>query len=161
MTPKRFAGLTADILLELGNLERLIEEVSDIPAGAPFSMLIVRGVGSTLHDFYSGAEKIFQIIALNIDGDLPRGEDWHVQLLRRMSTSVPDVRPPVITHDLESNLNEYLRFRHLFRNIYGFELKWHRLKELTDGLPRVYGDLRTQVESFLAFLAELDQATSD
>lgn len=160
MTPKRFAGLRADIQLELRNLERLIEEVGNLPEEAPSSILIVRGVGSTLHDFYSGTEKIFQIIALNLDGDLPSGEDWHTQLLRRMSTSVPDVRPPVITRDIELTLNEYLRFRHLFRNIYGFELKWHRLKELADDLPGVYDDLRRQIESFLNFLAELDQATS-
>lgn len=32
MTPKRFAGLRADIQLELRNLERLIEEVGNLLA---------------------------------------------------------------------------------------------------------------------------------
>lgn len=161
MTPRRFGGLRADIQLELNNLERLMDEIGDLPLDAPANILIVRGVGSALHDLYSGTEKIFQLIALNLDGDLPRGEDWHTQLLRRMSTPVPDVRPPVITSDLEVNLSEYLRFRHVFRNIYGFELKWHRLRELVDHVPGVYSQLREQVEAFLRFLAELDQATSD
>lgn len=161
MKPYRFAGLRADIKLELSNLERLMEEAKALPADAPENILIIRGVASVLHDLYSGAEKIFQLIALNLDGDLPRGEDWHTQLLRRMSTSVPDVRPPVLTPGLESKLSDYLRFRHVFRNVYGFELKWYRLRELANDVPGVYSELRKQIEAFLDFLAELDQITSD
>lgn len=161
MKPKRFAGLRADIQLELSNLERLIEETKMLPTDTPENILIVRGAASILHDFYSSIEKIFERIALNLDGDLPRGEDWHVQLLHRMSTSVPDVRPPVITPDLESNLSEYLRFRHVFRNVYGFELKWHRLRELVDDMPGVYSELRSQIDVILSFLVDLDQAISD
>lgn len=154
MKPKRFAGLRADIQLELANLERLVEEVRDLPIEAPANKLIVRGVGSILHDFYSGAEKIFQLIALNLDANLPRGEDWHAQLLRRMSASVPDVRPPVITPDLGSSLSEYLSFRQLFRSVYGFEFKWRRLRELADDVPGVYSELHKQIVAFLSLLTD-------
>ncbi|MGB9887889.1 MAG: hypothetical protein ACPLRW_12990, partial [Moorellales bacterium] len=44
---------------------------------------------------------------------------WHKQLLNRMTLEVPEVRPPVISKDLARTLDEYLRFRHVFRNVYG------------------------------------------
>lgn len=122
----RFAGLKADIDRELKNLERLVRSMSDlvkrIPPQGP-TEIELRAAGSLLHDFYTGLEKIFQRIALRVDGDLPVGEDWHLQLLQRMASPLEDLRPQVITEEQAERLEEYLRFRHLFRNIYGFELR--------------------------------------
>jgi len=70
------------------------------------------------------SKKIFSQIAIKIDQDLPAGEGWHIQLLKRMTIPIEGIRPQVIDEKLENDLEEYLRFRHLFRNIYGFELKW-------------------------------------
>ncbi|MBI2265735.1 MAG: hypothetical protein HYU64_11260, partial [Armatimonadetes bacterium] len=92
------------------------------------SSLEVRAAGSILHDFYSGIEKIFRRISSNLDGDMPSGEDWHLELLERMSLAVEGLRPSVISEGAKSKLSEFLRFRHLFRNIYGFELKWEPCK---------------------------------
>jgi len=35
-----------------------------------------------LHSFYSGAERLFEAIANELDGGLPKGEAWHRELLR-------------------------------------------------------------------------------
>jgi hypothetical protein len=86
---------------------------------------------------------------------LPKGDDWHIQLLRRMSTDIPDVRPPVISQDLERDLSEYLRFRHLFRNIYGFDLRWALLDRLFRRLPITERDVASQLGQFSGFLASL------
>lgn len=47
--------------------------------------------------------------------------------------------PPVIAAELRERLKEYLGFRHLFRNIYGIELKWDKLKDLLILLTTVGG----------------------
>lgn len=136
----RFAALKADIDRELRNLERLTRELKEIlSTTAEGSPTRVRAAGSVLHDFYTGVEKIFRRIAVRIDQDLPTGEDWHIQLLQRMAVPVEEIRPRVIDEKLESDLEEYLRFRHLFRNIYGFELKWRRCRPLGDDLWRFKG----------------------
>lgn len=153
----RFAALKADIDRELRNLERLSRELNEIlSTTAEGSATRVRAAGSVLHDFYTGVEKIFRRIAVRIDQDLPTGEDWHVQLLQRMAVPVEGIRPRVINEKLETNLEEYLRFRHLFRNIYGFELKWEKCQPLVENLDKVLGDLKEQIKKFAAFLDSIE-----
>ena len=38
------------------------------------------GVALNLHGFYSELERIFEIIAINVDGIKPVGESWHQEL---------------------------------------------------------------------------------
>lgn len=154
----RFAGLKADIDRELKNLGRLARSMDDLVdkiSSKGATEVELRATGSFLHDFYTGLEKIFQRIALKVDGDLPAGGDWHLQLLQRMAIPVEGIRPPVISEQQAERLEEYLRFRHLFRNIYGFELKWERCKPLAQGLEDLLQQLKAQIEKFKDFLDSL------
>jgi hypothetical protein len=56
-------------------------------------------------------------------------------------------------------LEELLRFRHLFGNLYGFELEWPRLRALLRRVPGVWRALRRDLEAFVRFLdaAGLDE----
>ncbi len=149
----RFAALKADIDQEVRNLERLLCEMNEIfSTTQEGSTARVRAAGSILHDFYTGVERIFRQIGVRIDQDLPREEDWHIQLLHRMAVPVEGIRPRVIDEKLEAKLEEYLRFRHLFRNIYGFELKWDRCQPLVENLDQVFSDLKEQIDKFESFL---------
>lgn len=151
-----FAALRADIDREMRNLERLSQElVRVLVATTEGTSARVRAAGSVIHDFYTGAEKIFRRIAIRMDQDLPTGEDWHVQLLHRMAVSVEEIRPAVIDETLEDQLEEYLRFRHLFRNIYGFDLKWERCQPLAERMDKTFGDLKEQIGIFENFLSSI------
>jgi len=88
----------------------------------------LRGIGSLLHDFYTAVEDVFEAIAGNVNGAVPDGESWHKDLLVKMSIPIPELRPAVISQDLRWKLDEYLRFRHVFRNVYGHLLYWERLR---------------------------------
>lgn len=88
-----------------------------------------RAAGSILHDFYTGVEKVFCDIANKTGKGLPSGEDWHIRLLKSMAES-KGKRPAVISLDMMERLKEYLGFRHLFRNIYGVQLDWDKLRLL-------------------------------
>jgi len=132
------------------------EEWSGKLAGYP-DVVRVRTGGGILHDFYCGVERIFRLIAARIDQDLPDGADWHVQLLQRMATDIETVRPAVLDDALLRQLDEYLRFRHLFRNIYGFALEWERCSELLAGLPALFDELDRQLAVFDTFLYTLER----
>lgn len=154
----RFAALKADIDREVRNLERLTREMDEILGGTPEGSAVkVRAAGSVLHDFYTGVEKIFRRIATRIDQDLPIGENWHIQLLQRMAVPVEGIRPRVIDEQLEIDLEEYLRFRHLFRNVYGFELKWGRCQPLVENLGKIFTNFKEQVDRFKRFLDSIEQ----
>ena len=76
-------ALNKEINIELENLTRLVREMGDLTGrfvGEP-DFIQTRAAGSILHDFYCGIEKIFERIAIRIDGGLPKGGDWHTELL--------------------------------------------------------------------------------
>lgn len=147
--------LALEVENELRNLERVTERLTRFLKQAPAEPdeMQVQGAGKHLHDFYNGVERIFERIAVRIDGDVPAGPGWHMLLLQRMSQPFGSHRPAVIDRALEVELSECLRFRHLFRHTYGYDLQWKRVRELSEALPNILGTLRTQVERFLAALA--------
>jgi len=66
-----------------------------------------------------------------------------------MTLGIEDIRPPVISKKLAAELDEYLAFRHLFRNIYGFELESNRLNILVEKFPATADLFFDEINSFL------------
>ncbi|MDY7079293.1 MAG: nucleotidyltransferase domain-containing protein [Chloroflexota bacterium] len=147
--------LRQEIQLELDNLARIAGSTRAFLArlSAQPDEYEIRSIGSLLHDFYSGVERIFERIAVRLDGDLPAGSSWHTYLLQRMTAPWAEVRPVVIDQELATRLQDYLRFRHLFRHTYGFDLQWEKCQGLAEGMMETLETLRTQVMAFLRSLA--------
>jgi len=158
MLHKKTNGFLADLERELKNLELLMQERTEFfleLSGKP-TKIFVRACASILHDFYSGIEKILERIASEIDGGAPRGYDRHLQLLQRMLSPVPDTRPAVIEASLGEALDEFMRFRHVFRHQYGFQLRWPQVKELADQIPAVHRRFVEQIRAFEQWLQTAD-----
>jgi len=160
MNEHSFSGLIADIELGKKSLGRVLLHRNQVLAQKDLlsDFFQTSAGGVVLHDFYNTVEKIFQQISLEMDGGLPKGDAWHQQLLRRMTVPASGRRPAVIDSDLAESLSEYLRFRHLFRHIYGFELVWERIEPLLDGMATIHAALVADLDQFIAYLmtAETD-----
>jgi len=73
-----------------------------------------------------------------------------------MTIPVEGLRPRVISQEIAAELDEFLAFRHLFRNIYGFELKGSRIDNLSEKFEKVSKQFETEIRNFLEVLrAEL------
>lgn len=61
---------------ELASMERATQAVEQFLANGPEqpSELEIAGLGKYLHDFYNGAERLFERIAVALGEELPRGE---------------------------------------------------------------------------------------
>jgi hypothetical protein len=59
----------------------------------------INSVALNLHSLYSGLERIFELIAVELDGGALGGADWHTELLRQMTLDLTPVRPPVLSKD--------------------------------------------------------------
>ena len=140
---KEMSGL---ILAELDSMQQLVKELTECKGD---SHILRRAKGSILHDFYSACERVFEIIARGINGGVPDSEYWHKSLLYQMTLEVKDVRPAVISRTLAAELDEYLAFRHLFRNIYGFELEGKRLDRLVENFGEIVKSFRKEIEAFI------------
>ena len=158
MTPdEAFARrLAAEIEHELERLVELQDELANAPHGD--DRFTLRARGSVLHDFYSGVERVFVRIAEELNGGVPQGEQWRRQIITDMSLEIPGVRPAAIDAALAEELGGYLRFRHVFRNVYGSLLQADRMRPLEERLPHVLTAFLTQIRAFLTWIVG-DQAS--
>jgi hypothetical protein len=145
---QRIIRLKATLKSELEELEKLKREID----GLNIEETHPRILGSILNDFYTGVERIFSRIAEELEGGLPNGASWHRELLNGMSIALEEIRPAVIREELKEQLDEYLRFRHLFRNVYGFHLDKTKLTKLINGLEDVFIDFQQAIQEFNQFL---------
>ena len=138
---------------ELDSLERLPEEYASIPPAID-EWIRIRTKASLLHDFYTGLERVFSRIAQELNGGIPNTEQWHRDLLKDMSLDLEGIRPPVISKALLGDLLPFLKFRHLFRNLYGFELDRDKMSPLDRDFRAVSARSLSEIRSFLEWMKE-------
>ena len=150
---EKYKELKNDVKHEIESLEKLITELKDV--GDVSSISTRRVIGSILHDSYNCCERIFRLIVGEINGAIPFGFEWHRQLLNKVIHEVENLRPPIISEKMASELEEYLEFRHVFRNIYGFELLGDRILRLKEKHSIVFIDFIKEINDFLDRLDKL------
>ena len=131
---------------ELENINLLLKEISEYKEN---SYVYRRAKGSILQDFYNACERIFEVIGREINGGLPFTEQWHKKLLYQMTIGIKGIRPAVISKELAAELDEYFSFRHVFRNIYGFELKGERLDRLVEKFGKIAKSFQKEIKNFI------------
>ena len=105
-------------------------------------------LAALLHSFYTGVENIFKRVAVELDGEPVRGDSWHRELLLRMKSPTAH-RPALLCEELHDSLNEYLRFRHVFRNAYSFDLDWQKMSPLVLRLEETFKMLEKALNDFV------------
>lgn len=158
MGENHFSIIIAEIKQELKHFEQLAPECKqfyELNKNQIDSSTNLRVLGSILHDFYTYIENIFRKIAIFIDDELPSDPTWHSILLNRMSLSIANIRKNVINDDLKETLYDYLRFRHIFRNIYGFKLNWDKMSHLVKSIESTQKTANKQITEFLEFLEKM------
>jgi hypothetical protein len=118
--------------------------------------LYLDSVALNLHGFYFGLEKVFELIARNIDQSIPSGEAWHQELLRQMFTEIKEIRPAIISRESFLALDEYRGFRHVVRNVYTFNLSFRKLEPLVSEIQKVLDQVKKEISNFLSLLENTD-----
>jgi len=57
--------------------------------------------------------------------------------------------PALLSEGLHDTLNEYLRFRQVFRNAYSFDLDWQKMSPLVLRLEETFQELEKALNDFL------------
>lgn len=141
----------SQINLEFSNLHQLIDTyrslLDKVKTQDPDN-IETAAFASMLHSFYSGFENIFKRIAKDIDYTFEKSESWHMDLLDSM-VSPTQKRPAIISPDTKRKLQFYLSFRHVFRSIYSYDLKWSKMKELAVNSEGILILLESEIDAFI------------
>lgn len=154
----RLRELAADIEFELERLRQLEQSIvyvqQEIERDPDHAELFYENLALKLHSFYTGCERIFSLVATELNGGLPSGSDWHKRLLDRMSSD-REGRVAVVKPSTAKQLKEILGFRHVVRSLYGFELDPERIQRLIENYPTVWAQTELDIITFVVWLKEL------
>jgi hypothetical protein len=148
--------LAAEIEDELAALLELAASlkaaVRDMALDTAHETVYLESLALKLHNYYTGCERMFTRISEELNGGLPKSHDWHVRLLKKMTLDIRDIRPAVLRRETAAMLDEYRTFRHIVRNIYGFEIKMTRLRPLLDSFDGAMTAIQSDMKIFVKFL---------
>ncbi|MBM5823501.1 MAG: hypothetical protein FJ082_13910 [Cyanobacteria bacterium K_Offshore_surface_m2_011] len=149
-----------DLRVERSKLETLVESLRVASRALdqdPLPPLWVDAVALRLQSFYTGIERCFVLIVRAINGAPPDGADWHRRLLDRMTVASP-ARPAVLRADTAQSLGELLRFRHVVRHLYAYELEAEPVERLLGKVLGLWPEVSSDLDQFTAWLLELLEA---
>lgn len=96
---------------EVPDLERVVQRTlrawEQVERASDAQTAYLDSVALNLHSFYSGIERLFELIARHVDRTVPSGGTWHRDLLQQMAHDVADVRPAVIGQMSVLTLDEF------------------------------------------------------
>ena len=142
-----------DIEIEIKRIEKLIENYRPLLQNVKIQepdFIELGSLAMLLHSFYNGLKNVFTRIARKIDGEMPKGETWHSQLLEQMTKPTGERNQVVLSNATCKNLEEYLGFRHFSRHAYAFDLEWQLMKELVERIEDVKERALGEIKSFIS-----------
>lgn len=159
---------TATLLALAAEVEAAVPEIDEIVVqgtaahlrllNASEDVLLLTGAGGLLHGFYSRTERVFRDISVALHGADGVGDGWHARSLDLMATDVAGLRPPVISRESRRGMDEYRAFRHVFRNVYVFNLDARRVLPLLTALGPLWAQLRAELLAFALVLCQIAHA---
>lgn len=151
--------LAGRIRRELDDIERAVARADRAARVAQDetvdSQLYVDAAALNLHGFYTGLERVFQQIAEIVDESIPGGSEWHRALLEQMCIEFPAVRPAVLSSATCQALGEFMRFRHVVRNVYAYNLNPGRVRQLVEDCARLFSQIKVELSQFALFLEQI------
>lgn len=94
--------LAKEIENELQGIHKLLLEYQQMPQEK--TIYLLRAKASIIHDFYTAIERIMMKIAEELNGGLPKSDQWHKDLLFDMSLDLEGIRPPLFPKEFYESL---------------------------------------------------------
>ena len=128
-----------------------LQNLEDAPAR--YRRSVELEIARYLYDFYRQLENIFERIAREIDQAVPKGTEWHKNLLQQMAEP-GTTRSPILSQKTCAELQELLGFRHVYLYIYGPKLDYEKMLENARRVNAVFPNVSKELEVFITWLKQ-------
>jgi len=149
-SPQQLRDLALDLAVEERKLDALVDSLAALGVVAG-DRLRVDAAALRLQSLYTGIERCFLQVSRVLNGGTPDGGDWHRRLLERMGQPTEE-RPAVLREASIASLQELLRFRHLVRHLYAYELQPEPVERLRTLALALWPEVRGELNAFQGWL---------
>lgn len=84
----------------------------------------------------------------NYNENFLKDRNWHINLLSQANKTTK-IRNKILSDEMNIKLIEYLKFRHTFKHIYGFQMKWEKMKHLALQLEETANEFINEINIFI------------
>jgi hypothetical protein len=110
-----------------------------------------------VQQFYTALENLFKQIAKSFENHIENMSNFHKELLLRMNTEIPNIRPCVISNKSLLLLDKVRGFRHFIRHAYDCELDESELALIQKKLKEDYPLVEVDLKKFRSFVSGLSR----
>ena len=145
--PEQLVSSVSAELEYINREKRLAQQLSSILAHRLWDEIETHAAASALHSIYTGIERCLVLVLKLQDHAVPAGSHWHQQVLERSHEC------GALDADLRDRLKEYLAFRHMYRNAYGFMLDSELVAPLIERVDSLENEFERSIRSFISRLS--------
>jgi hypothetical protein len=143
--------LISKIQFEISQIDKLLNNSNplfDLCRNNEPDFIEMSAAAMVLHSFYNGIENILVLFSKYYETELSTTYKWHQELLENAFLCCKN-RKPLLSSELQAQLEEYLKFRHFVRHSYGFQLEWERMEDLILKVESVWTKIKHNLQSFM------------
>ncbi len=108
-----------------------------------------------VQQFYTAFEDLLKQIAKSFENHIDTMSNFPKELLSRMNTEVPKIRPAVVSHQSFLFLDKIRAFRHFIRHAYDCELDENELLLIQKKMEQEFPHLENDLQSFRSYVQKL------
>jgi hypothetical protein len=141
-----------EISIELEAIQQIVTELLELAEDIADQQPNVRektAAGAFLAQFYNGIENLLKRISKYYNIEIPKGENWHVELFKRFCYPPMPPLPELFKDELPALMAPYRRFRHVFFHGYGFQLEWEQMQGGILNISKVFNKFQGNLNTFL------------
>lgn len=104
---------------------------------------------------YTAFEDLLKQVAKAFENHIDKLETFHKELLIRMNTDIPNIRPAVVTTKSYLVLDKLRSFRHFIRHAYDCELDSEELSLIQHRLKKEFSLVQEDLKKFRNYIVQL------
>jgi hypothetical protein len=149
---EKYAILLGYLDKQIVFIKRLYDEIIGIDVSTYDKQFLF---AMRVQQFYTALEDLLKQIAKAFENHIENMNNFHKELLIRMNTEIPKIRPAVISQQSLLLLDKLRIFQDFISHAYDCELDEHELSLIQKKLKQEYSLVDADLKKFRIFIAKL------
>ncbi|ODS30540.1 MAG: hypothetical protein SCARUB_04343 [Candidatus Scalindua rubra] len=152
MDKKQLSILTAEINYQILEIDKIISKIDERKRDFTHESRSLESLAYQFHNLYCAFEDLFKMVAKFFENVIEDERRYHIELLKRMMINIEGVRPPLISKELASSLDDFRAFRHFFRHAYSYEIDNKKIGLLIERFEIIKKRYKEDISNFFKLL---------